>query len=91
MDLLRNVLIRVKQVDHSIKFACIRSDTASCYHLAQTVLSLPKISYKSGIQIRRINFYDPQGSKGPCDRYAAVIESHVRCFLNEKHNVTTAA
>ena len=91
MTLLRDVLIRVKQVDRNVKFAYIRFDNAGCYHSAQTVLSLPKISYESSIQIRRIDFCDPQGSKSPCDRYAAVIKSHVRRFLNEKHNVTTAA
>ena len=89
--LLRDVLLRVQQVDRNIKIACITFDNADCYHLAQTVLSLLKISYESGIQIRRIDFCDPQGGKGPCDRYTAVMKSHVRHFLNEKHNVTTTA
>ena len=82
--LLRNVLIRVKQIHSNIKFAFIRSDNSSCYHSAQTVLSLPKISYESGIQICRIDFCYPQSSKGPCNRYAAVIKSYVCCFLDEK-------
>ena len=56
--LLRDVLLRVQQVDRSIKFAYISSDNAGYYHSAQTVLSLPNISYESGIQIRRIDFCD---------------------------------
>ena len=89
--ILRDVLIRTKRVDSSIKNAYIRSDNADCYHSAQTILSLSQISRDSKIRIRRIDFCDPQGGKGPCDRYAAVIKSHVRRFLDEKHNVTTAA
>ena len=91
MAVLRDVLLRVKQVDRNVKFAYIRSDNTGCYHSVQTVLSLPQISYELGIHIRRIDICDPQRSKDPCDRYAAVIKSHVRGFLNEKHNVTTAA
>ncbi|CAF0886741.1 unnamed protein product [Didymodactylos carnosus] len=38
------------------------------------------------------DFFGKRGlrGKGPCDRYAAVIKSHVRRFLDEKHNVTNA-
>jgi hypothetical protein len=49
------------------------------------------MSSQTNIQVRRIDFGDPQGGKGPPDRYAAVIKSHVRRGVNEKHNVTTAA
>ena len=88
--ILRDVLIRIKRVDGSIDNAFIRSDNAGYFHSAQTVLSLPQISYETNIWIQRSDFCDPQGGKGPFDRYAAVIKSHVRHFLNEKHNVTTA-
>ena len=50
-----------------------------------------QISDKTDIVIKRIDFCDPQGGKGPCDRYAAVIKSNVRRCLNENHNVTTAS
>ena len=89
--ILRDVLIRTKHADSSIQNAFIRSDNAGCYHSAQTILALPQISYETNSLIRRIDFCDTQGGKGPCDWYAAVIKSHVRRFLNEKHNVTTAA
>ena len=38
-----------------------------------------------------MDFCDPQGGKGPCDRYAAVIKSNIRRYLNENHNVTNAS
>jgi hypothetical protein len=50
-----------------------------------------QISEKTGIAIKRIDFCDPQGGKGPCDRYAAVIKSNIRRYLNENHNVTCAS
>ena len=49
------------------------------------------ISEKTGIVIKRFDFCDPQGGKCFCDRCAAVIKSHIRRYLNENHNVTTAS
>ena len=89
--ILRDVLIRTRRVDSSITNAYTRSDNADYYHSAQTILSLPQISHESKIHICRIDFCDSQGGKRPYDRYAAVIKSHVRRFLSEKHNVNTAA
>ena len=91
VGILSDVLLHVKQADVNVKNAFIRSDNAGCYHSAQSIFSLTKISQEINIHIRRIDFCDPQGGKGPCDRYAGIIKSYVRRFLNEKHNVTTAA
>ena len=44
----------------------------------------------TGIHVKRVDFSDPQGDKGPCDRKAATIEAHVRRCINEGHNVLTA-
>ena len=45
----------------------------------------------TGITLSRVDFSDPQGGKGPCDRKAAIIKAaHVRRFINEGHNVQTA-
>ena len=89
--ILNVVLCHVKETDPRIKNAFIRSDNAGCYHSANTLVSAKQISEKTGIVIKRIDFCDPQSGKGPCDRYAAVIKSNVRRYLNEKHNVTTAS
>ena len=45
---------------------------------------------KTGVNISRVDFSEPQGGKGPCDRKAATIKAHVRRYLNEGNNVTTA-
>ncbi|CAF2131505.1 unnamed protein product [Rotaria magnacalcarata] len=89
--ILNDVLCHVKQTDLQIKNAFIRSDKTGCYHSANTLVSVKQISEKAGIVIKRIGFCDPQGGKGPCDRYAVVIKSNVRRYLNENHNVATAS
>ncbi|XP_078679501.1 uncharacterized protein LOC144915129 [Branchiostoma floridae x Branchiostoma belcheri] len=46
---------------------------------------------ESGISIERIDFSDPQGGKGPCDRKAATVKSNMRIYLNEGLDVTIAS
>ena len=62
--ILTDILTRLKAYDHSIEQACLRSDNAACYHSVSTILSIPTISAKCGIAIRRMDFADPQGGKG---------------------------
>ena len=76
--ILNDILCHIKETDPHIKNVFIRSDNASCYHSANTLVSAKHASERIGISIRRIDFCDPQGGKGPCDRYAAVIKSNVR-------------
>ena len=40
--------------------------------------------------ISRIDFSDPQGEKGAADRLAATCKGHVRTYINESNDVTTA-
>jgi len=42
----------------------------------------------TGINVARVDFSDPQGVKGACDRKAATIKAHVRRYVNEGHDVT---
>ena len=39
----------------------------------------------------RVDFSDPQGGKGAADRLAATCKGHIRAFINEGHDVCTAA
>ncbi|CAF4055215.1 unnamed protein product, partial [Rotaria magnacalcarata] len=55
-----------------------------------TIVSASKLSEVIGIAVKRVDFCDPQGGKGPYYRYAAVIKSNIRRYLNENHNVTNA-
>lgn len=44
----------------------------------------------TGIRIDRMDVSGPQRGKDPCNRKAATIKAHVRRFINEGHDVTTA-
>ncbi|KAK3724020.1 hypothetical protein QZH41_000588, partial [Actinostola sp. cb2023] len=39
----------------------------------------------------RMDFSEPQGGKGACDRKAAAIKSHMRLYLNSGKDIETAA
>jgi len=41
------------------------------------------------MDLYRIDFSDPQGGKGPCDRKAAQIKTHVKQYINQGHSATT--
>lgn len=45
---------------------------------------------RCGIRVARIDFSDPQGSKGAADRLAASCKFHIRAYINEGHDVCTA-
>jgi hypothetical protein len=44
----------------------------------------------SNLKVGRVDFSDPQGGKGCCDRKAATIKAHIRRYINEGHDVLTA-
>ena len=45
---------------------------------------------KTGVRVCRVDFSDPQGGKGACDRKAATIKAHIRRHINEGHDVKNA-
>ena len=45
---------------------------------------------KTGIKVGQVDFSDPQGGKGACDRKAASIKAHMWRHINEGYDVTTA-
>ncbi|KAI8489034.1 hypothetical protein Bbelb_332580 [Branchiostoma belcheri] len=48
------------------------------------------ISRKTGISVQRFDFSDPQAGKDICDRKIASMKTHIRRYVNEKHDVLTA-
>ncbi|CAF1197028.1 unnamed protein product [Didymodactylos carnosus] len=88
-SIFSDVLSQIKSLGPNIRQTFVRTD----YHSAQTILSWLEISKETNINVKRMDFYDPQGSKGLCDQYSAIIKRHSRRYLNEghDHNVTTAA
>ena len=56
----------------------LRQDNAGCYHCASTLLLVHGVATKHEISLKPVDFSDPQSGKGPCDRKAATIKSHMR-------------
>ncbi|CAH1248588.1 Hypp8275 [Branchiostoma lanceolatum] len=88
--ILQSVLQTIKSENPALKKAFLRSDNAGCYHCAPLMLSLPSISQKTGISVLRYDFSDPQAGKDICDRKIASMKTHIRRYVNEKHDVLTA-
>ncbi|KAK3747895.1 hypothetical protein QZH41_001360 [Actinostola sp. cb2023] len=87
--LMEHVLRTIKEENPDINSVFYRMDNAGCYHSANTIRACEVISKMSGITIKRLDFSDPQGGKGPCDRFAATLKNHVRAYSNEGHDVAS--
>ena len=74
---------------NGLKSISLRQDNAGCYHSAATVLGVHQLAIKHNVSMR-MDFSDPQGGKGPCDRKAANIKNHMRSFLNSGHDISNA-
>ena len=64
-----------------------RQDNAGCYHSGPTIVSSSVIGKKAGVNLKRLDFSDPQGGKGTCDRKAATIKAHMNVYLNAGHDI----
>lgn len=87
--IMEHVLRTLKEQHPEITSAYFRQDNAGCYHSSCSILSARVLSTRSGIQVRQIDFSDPQGGKGSCDRKAAQVKAHVKSYVNEGNSVTT--
>lgn len=88
--IIENTLRSLKEENHKVNTAFLRSDNAGCYHSSAVVVSCILMKANTGIDVCRADFSDPQGGKGACDRKAATIKAHVRRYVNEGHDVKNA-
>lgn len=91
VGILNHTLCALKKQHPEVKRAYMRQDNAGCYHSAEFLTSSRLLEKSTGIKVCRVDFSDPQGGKGPCDRKAATIKAHVMRYVNEGNDVTTAA
>ena len=89
--IMQHVLKTLETEHPEIREAFFRQDNAGCYHSTTTILACPLIEKTTNIKISRVDFSDPQGGKGAADRLAATCKNHIRMYVNEGNNVTTAA
>lgn len=88
--IIEHTLRTLKEEHPELTTAFLRQDNAGCYHCAEMLASCAQMKIRTGIAIRRVDFSDPQGGKGSCDRKAATVKAHVRRYINEGHDVMNA-
>ncbi|KAL9979040.1 hypothetical protein ACROYT_G016632 [Oculina patagonica] len=87
---MEHTLRTLKSEHPEITFAFIRQDYAGCYHNSVLLATCSLMQTKTGVSVHRVDFSDPQGGKGACDRKAATIKAHIRRHINEGHDVQNA-
>ena len=90
LSIMEHTLTTVRQTKPEVTEAFFRSDNAGCYHCGFIILSLPSLGQRTGIEVKRYDFSDPQAGKDVCDRRIAAMKSHMRRYINEGHDVQTA-
>ena len=90
VQIIHQILKTLKAEHPEISNAALRQDNAGCYHSVSMLSACRLMGAATGIHVKRVDFSDPQGGKGPCDRKAATIKAHVRRYINEGHDVLTA-
>ena len=90
-NIIEDVLRTLKEENPLLEEAYLRSDNAGCYHNAQLLFSLPVIGDRTGVRVVRYDFSDPQSGKDVCDRKLAHMKAHIRRYVNEHNDVTTAS
>ena len=89
--IIENVLKEIKLSDPLIIKAFLRSDKAGRYHSAETLLLLPYVLKRIGIELQCFDFSDPQNGRSSCDWFAAVLKYRVGRFLYEKKDIINAS
>ena len=85
--ILKHTLRTLKTEHPEITSAFLHQDNAGCYHNSVLLATCDVMKAKTGVGVRRVDFSDPQGGKGACDRKAATIKAHVRRHINEGNDV----
>ena len=84
-----DVIFQLKRAMPELKSVNFRQDNATCYHSSATMIGVQNLTRKHKVAIC-MDFSDPQGGKGPCDRKAAVLKNHMRTYLNSGNDITNA-
>ena len=89
-SIIENLLAKIKREYPQVDSAFFKSDNAGCYHSGALLVSLHMIGKRTGITPLRYDFSDPQSGKDICERKTAPMKSHIRRWVNERHDVLTA-
>lgn len=87
---MTDVLKDLKDVMPHLQRVCYWQDNAGCCHCGNTISLGHMVGKHHGVTVKRMDFCDPQGGKGACDRRSAAIKSHVKIYLNSGNNIETS-
>ena len=71
LAIIDDVFQQLKSTSPEVQTVFLRQDNAGCYHSTSVLLSVQRIATKNNINLCQVDYSDPQGGKGPCDRKAA--------------------
>ena len=80
----------LEEVLSTVKRAMLRSDNAGCYHNSALLSTIHSTSKRSGIEVVRYDFSDPQAGKDLCDRRIAPCKQRLRNYVAENNDIQTA-
>ena len=80
VTVMEHVLKTLKQEHSKLTRVVFRQDNAGCYPCTNTILASKILRKRTNMDLYQIDFSDPQGGKGPCDRKAAQIKTHVKQY-----------
>ncbi|KAK3742848.1 hypothetical protein QZH41_004530 [Actinostola sp. cb2023] len=87
LSIMKDVVCKLKKELPKLESVYYRQDNAGCYHCGASIVGASLIGKDIGVSVRRMDFSDPQGGKGACDRKAASIKSHMKIHLNAGNNI----
>ena len=91
LAILNDVFGQLKSVMPELQSVYLRQDNAGCYHCALTLVAARQVGELNDLLLSSMDFSDPQGGKGACDRKAATFKSHMTGHLNSGHDIDTAS
>ena len=87
LSIMKDVIGKLKSRLPQLESVFYRQDNAGCYHCSETIVGASIAGRYNGVLVKRMDFSDPQGGKGACDRKAASIKSHIRIHVDEGNSV----
>ncbi|KAL9978800.1 hypothetical protein ACROYT_G016364 [Oculina patagonica] len=88
--IIEEVLVTVKETHPTVSKAVLRSDNAGCYHSTSLLTTINSSSKRTGVEVIRYDFSDPQAEKDLCDRKIAPCKQRLRNYVAENNDVQTA-
>ncbi|XP_028517294.1 uncharacterized protein LOC114575856 [Exaiptasia diaphana] len=86
MAIINDVVGQLKAERPQLSNFSLRQDNAGCYHSAFNLKGLKEVAKLHKINLR-VDYSDPQGGKGSCDRKAANIKGHIKAYVNSGKDV----